>query len=222
MRPAQSRLCLPSMTTFLLIRHAAHDLLGKVLAGRAPDVHLNARGKMEAERLAERLESTPLRAVYAGPLERAQETAWPLAERQRLEIRTAPAFDEIDFGEWTSLTLAELGPRADWQLWNEARSRAEAPGGESMRAVQARVAQGLDRLEQAHPGEAVAIVSHGDVIKSALMHHLGIPLDFYMRLEIGPASMSVLVLDRGQPQVMAINAFGSIGPGAISGGARRV
>jgi broad specificity phosphatase PhoE len=199
---------LSSMTTFLLIRHAAHDLLGRVLAGRAPDVHLNARGRIEAELLAKRLAATPLAGVYAGPLERAQETAWPLAARQKLETRIAPAFDEIEFGEWTSLPFAELDPRPDWQLWNSARSQAVPPGGESMQAVQARVTGELARLESDNPGQTVAIVSHGDVIKGALMHYLSMPLDLHARLEISPASISVLVLHQGQPQVTLVNATG--------------
>src|SRR5689334_11013537 len=89
------------MTTFLLIRHAAHDLLGRTLAGRASDVHLNARGKMEAERLAERLADVPIRGLYTGPLERAQETAWPLASKLMLALRVHEGVDEINFGDWT-------------------------------------------------------------------------------------------------------------------------
>jgi Histidine phosphatase superfamily (branch 1) len=86
------------MTKFLLIRHAAHDLLGKVLAGRSPGVHLNARGKLEAESLADRLAMLSISAIYTGPLERARETAEPLSNRLRLELSLAPAFDEIEFG----------------------------------------------------------------------------------------------------------------------------
>src|SRR4051812_19673583 len=102
MRRGASPRPLPSMTTFLLIRHAAHDLLGKVLAGRTADVHLNAHGKIEAERVAKQLAGLPVSAIYTGPLERAQETAWPLAERRGLATTVTAAFDEIDFGDWTA------------------------------------------------------------------------------------------------------------------------
>ena len=116
------------MTTFLLIRHATHDLLGNTLAGRAPDVHLSAQGKLEAERLADRLTHLPIRAIYTGPLERSQESAWPLAMRLMLELRVHEGFDEIDFGTWTKKTFAELDPDPAWQQWNGRRSEASAPG----------------------------------------------------------------------------------------------
>jgi broad specificity phosphatase PhoE len=107
------------MTTFIFVRHAAHDLLGKILTGRAPGVHLNARGKMQAERLADRLSKLQIAAIYTGPLERAVETAGPLSDRFSLEKRLCPAFDEVDFGAWTSLTFAALDQRADWKAWTE-------------------------------------------------------------------------------------------------------
>lgn len=199
------------MTTFLLIRHAAHDLLGRSLAGRAPDVHLNARGKMEAERLAERLMDVPIRALYTGPLERAQETAWPLAGKLMLALRVHDGIDEIDFGGWTRKSFPELDPLPDWHRWNSERGNARCPGGESMREVQERVVRSLEELSAAHGDEHVAIVSHGDVIKSALMHYLGIPLNYILRLEISPASVSILTLNGSGAQVTLVNDTGEFG-----------
>src|SRR5688572_17283170 len=148
------------MTTFLLIRHAAHDLIGNTLAGRAIDVHLNARGKLEAERLADRVTHLPIRAIYTGPLERSQESAWPLAMRLMLELRVHEGFDEIDFGQWTRKTFEELEPDPAWKTWNAQRSEATAPGGESMVSVQQRIVGTLDRLAEEHQGEHVAVISH--------------------------------------------------------------
>ncbi len=199
------------MTTFLLIRHASLDLLGRALAGRAPDVHLNAHGKMEAERLAERLAAMPIRAIYTSPLERAQETAWPLASRLMLEARAEPGLTEIDFGDWTSRTFAELDARPDWQEWNAARGRAESPGGETMSAVQQRIVGTLAWLGEGNREATVAVVSHGDVIKAALMHYLGIPLDNVQRFEISPASVSVVALHPGGPQVSLVNDTSHLG-----------
>jgi len=198
------------MTTFLLIRHAAHDLLGRVLAGRASDVHLNARGKMEAERLGERLARFHCQAIHTGPLERAQETAWPAAGALGLDPQINSAFDEIDFGRWTSQTFAQLEHDPEWKRWNASRSQAQPPGGETMGAVQSRVVAGLEELARAAPGACVAVVSHGDVIKAALMHYLGIPLDFILRLEVGPAALSILELREGNPRILAINESGAL------------
>ena len=141
------------MTKFLLIRHAAHDLLGKVLTGRAPGLHLNAQGKLEAERLADRLAVFSISGVYTGPLERARETAEPLSNRLHLELFFAPAFDEIDFGSWTMLPFSELDQRPDWKAWNEFRDQSAPPQGEPILAVQSRTSKELERLAQTSYGE---------------------------------------------------------------------
>ncbi|MBE0696285.1 MAG: histidine phosphatase family protein, partial [Anaerolineaceae bacterium] len=74
------------MTTLLLIRHGENSMVGKRLAGRLPDVHLNEKGKQEAEQLAKVLGKAPIKAVYSSPLERAVETAEPLAQVLNLPI----------------------------------------------------------------------------------------------------------------------------------------
>jgi probable phosphoglycerate mutase len=199
-------------TTFLLLRHASHDLLGRVLAGRAPGVWLNDRGRAEAARLGEELARQPVHALYASPMERTQETARFLAERLGLELRLDDAFHEIDFREWTARSFDELAPWPEWQLWNRARHAAQPPGGETMAGAQARFVRGLERLAKQHAGECVAIVSHGDVIKAALMHYLEIPLSLIMRLEVEPASVSCLVHGPEHVQVPFINrSIGSMG-----------
>lgn len=179
------------------------------MTGRAPDVHLNARGKIEAERLADNLAQRPIHAIYTGPLERAWETAWPLSNRLMLERFLAPAFDEVDFGAWTSLTFADLEQRPDWRAWNQSR-RVTPPHGESIQAVQDRVATELLFLSETHPGKTVAIISHGEVIKSAVMHFLGVPVEFHLRLEISPASVSILTICKGEPEIKALNNTGHL------------
>jgi broad specificity phosphatase PhoE len=198
------------MTTFLLVRHAAHDLLGKVLAGRAPGVHLNTQGKLEAKLLADRLAKLPIRAIYTGPLERAQETAAPLSSHLMLQISPTPAFDEVDFGVWTSLSFAVLEQRSDWKQWNQFRNRATPPDGESIQRVQDRAIKELQLLTRSYPSETVAIVTHGEVIKTMLMHFLGLSSEFHWRLDISPGSLSILTLNNGEPQVKSVNDMGHL------------
>src|SRR3546814_6877824 len=100
------------MTTIFLIRHAAHDLVGRAIVGRMPGVHLSRAGRQQAEKLAERLAQEPLAALYSSPLARARETAEPLARRLRLELQIAEDLDEIDYGEWTGRTLDELAGKS--------------------------------------------------------------------------------------------------------------
>jgi broad specificity phosphatase PhoE len=198
------------MTTFIFVRHAEHDLLGKILTGRAPGVHLNAGGKMQADRLADRLSKLQIAAIYTGPLERAVETAGPLSDRFSLEKRLCPAFDEVDFGAWTSLTFAALDQRPDWKAWNESRDRTTPPEGENIQAVQERAATELHLLAHRYPNEIVAIVSHGEVIKSVMMYFLGISIRFHSRLEISPGSLSILTLLSGRAHVKAISDTGHL------------
>ena len=113
-------------------------------------------------------------------------------------------------GTWTKKTFAELDPDPAWQEWNARRSEASAPKGESMVQVQQRIVGALDRLTGEHEGEHVAIISHGDVIKSALMHDLGAPLDRIHQLEVSPASVSIVTAEGGYGKVMLMNETGEL------------
>lgn len=196
------------MTTFLLIRHASHDLLGKAIAGRSPGVRLSPKGRQEAADLAERLASVPLRAVYSSPLERTRETAEPLSARLGLEVRISEAILELDFGEWTGKSLEELRQDPRFGHFNSFRSGTRIPGGERMPEAQARFVGEMHRLAGLHPDEWVALVSHGDPIKSALAYYLGVPLDLFQRIEISPASVSVVELNEWGPRVLCVNGAG--------------
>lgn len=193
------------MTTFVLIRHAAHALVGHTIVGRAPGVQLSPAGLREAETLAERLEGSSIRALYSSPLERARATAAPLAARLRLQVRIAEELNEIDFGAWTNRTLAELHELEEWRRFNIFRSGSRIPGGETMIEVQERVLALFERLCSDHPGQTVALISHGDVIKASLAHYLGVALDLFQRLEISLASVSMIKIERYGPEVLLIN-----------------
>jgi len=197
------------MTRFLLIRHASCDTVGRVLSGRRPGVHLNARGVEEARRLAAALgraaPATPIHALYTSPLERARETAAPLAEALSLEPRASAALDEVDVGAWAGRTFEELQGEAEWGRWNAVRSASRAPGGESALDVAARVIGGLEELRRRHGDEAVALVTHQDVIRTALAHLAGIPMDLMLRLEVAPASVSVVDLADWGVRIVAVN-----------------
>jgi probable phosphomutase (TIGR03848 family) len=193
------------MTTFALIRHADHALLGHTIVGRAPGVRLSPEGVREAEALAERLEGSSIRALYSSPLERARETAAPIAARLRLEVQIADELNEIDFGEWTNRRLADLHELEEWRRFQIFRSGSLIPGGEAVVEVQARMLRLVERLCARHPGQTVALISHGDVIKATLSHYLGVPLDLFQRIEISPASISIVRLERSGPEVLLIN-----------------
>ena len=198
------------MTTFLLIRHASYDCLGRILGGRTPGLHLNPQGEQEAALLAQRLAGDrvlgPIHAVYSSPLERAQETAWPLANRLSVPLGGSEALNELDFGRWAGRPFADLDPLPKWQHWNAARAEARTDGGESMAEAQARIVGEMARLRDLHPEQTVALVSHADTIKAAILHILEMSLNEYWRLEISPASVSILNDDGEGPRLITVNA----------------
>ena len=196
------------MTTFLLIRHAACDPVGASIAGWAPGIHLNEQGRAQGERLAARLAGPPVTAVYTSPLERARETAAPLAARLGLGVHIEEGLGEIRFGEWTGRTLEELSALPEWRRFNSFRSGTRVPGGELLLEVQTRAVAALDRLRARHPGEMIALISHGDVLKAVIGHYAGIPIDLLERLEIDPASVSVVAVHDWGARLLRLNDTG--------------
>lgn len=192
-------------TTFLLIRHAAHGLLGRVLAGRMGGVHLSEEGRAQADGLAGKLRGEDVRLVQSSPMERARETAQPIAAALGLPVEVSPALGEIDFGAWTGRAFDELDGDAGWICWNAARSLARPPGGESAVEVLVRLLAHVERLRERHADETVALVSHCDVIRALLLHALGLPPEAYARIEIAPASISRLVIGDWGARVDGLN-----------------
>lgn len=192
--------------TFLLVRHASHDWLGRGFAGRLPGVGLNAQGQQEARELAERLAGVPVAAIYCSPQQRTRDTAAPLAGRLGLEPLIEAGFDEVDLGEWTGRTFDQLRTSGSaWEHWVERRASARPPGGEAFVEVPRRALAALHHLRARHPGGQVVVVSHGDVIKAVLASCLGLSLDLLERFDIAPASVSVVALGADWQQVRLVN-----------------
>jgi len=192
-------------TTFFLVRHAAHDRLGRVLCGRMPGVTLGDEGRAQAAALAERLVGEGLTGLYASPLERAQETAAPLADRTGLRLETLPALNEIDVGAWAGQDFDALHGDPAWTGWNRARHVTRPPGGETALEAQVRALRGLEDLRRRHGEARLALVSHADVIKLVIAHALGLGADAMHRFEVGPASVSVLVVGDWGAKVESLN-----------------
>ena len=192
------------MTVFHLVRHGEPAVFGRI-NGRTAGIGLSQRGRAEIALVAERLAGENIAALCASPLQRTRETAEILAERLDLPVGYRDDVIELDFGDWTGLTFDQVRADPRWPLWQSCRSIAAIPGGESMRQVQERVVGALFDLRRSHPEGGVAIVSHGDVIRAALLFALGMPLDFYARLEVGLGSLSTIRIDDFGIRVPAIN-----------------
>lgn len=192
-------------TTVFLVRHAAHDRVDRILCGRMPGVSLSQAGRKQAARLADRLAREPIATIHTSPLDRARETAAPLAVRLGLPAEVVEDLLEIDLGAWSGRSFDELETDPLWAAWNKARAMTRAPGGETMLEAQWRVVRHIERLRARYPERGVVLVSHGDVIKAALAYHLGLPLDAYGRFEISPASISTLVVGDWGAKVLSLN-----------------
>lgn len=191
--------------TFHLVRHAAHDRVGTILCGRMPGVHLGTLGKAQAERLAVRFAHETIASIHTSPLERAVETSEPIAARLGQPLEICEDITEIDFGAWSGTSFEALAQDPRWSAWNNARSNSRPPYGETMLEAQARVVGALEQLRHRHADRSVILVSHSDVIKAALLYHLGMPIDAYARFDIDPASVSTLVVGDWGSKVLRLN-----------------
>lgn len=197
------------MTVVLLVRHGQTPTTGQVLPGRARGLHLAEAGHQQAQRAAERLGELPkVAAVYASPLERARETAAPIAKVLGQRVIVEWGLVECDFGEWTGRSLSELMKLPEWATVQRAPSTFRFPEGESFSEMQHRMVSTLDRLRQRHVGETIVCVSHADPIKAAVAHALGTHLDLFQRIVISTCSISALAYGMGAPVVLTVNSTG--------------
>lgn len=199
--------------TLLLVRHGENDLIkARRLAGRLPGVHLNETGREQARRLAVRLASWPLAAVYSSPLERCYETATFIATPHGLPVRCHDGLLESDYGEWQGQAVDDLIQTELWKLVQITPSFVRFPGGESLRAMQQRVVEALHEIAAAHPRQPVVVCSHADPIRAAITCFLGAPLDLFHRLEIAPGSVSMVHFGSLGPRVLCVNDTGRLEP----------
>jgi len=183
------------MPLLLLIRHGENDYVktGK-MAGRLPGVHLNERGQKQAQALGEALKDVPIKAIYSSPLERAMETAAPIASAHKLQIIQEPDVMDADIGKWQGKSWKVLRLTKVWKIVQHAPSRFRFPDGESFTEAQTRLANVLERIVATHkkPGDIIAVVFHADPIKLVISHFLGMPLDHFQRLSCDTGSVSAV------------------------------
>ena len=191
--------------TILLIRHAAHVELGHTLSGRRRDVALSQDGLDQAEIVGDLLGVEPIAAVYSSPRERAYYTARQIADPHEVKVTVVDDLDELDFGDWTGRGFNELEGDPAWTEWNEARSTARPPNGESMAEAIERATAALAALAADHAGATIACVSHCDIIRGTIAHYLGLSLDNMLRFDIDPASVSRLALGGWGARIMTVN-----------------
>jgi probable phosphoglycerate mutase len=183
------------MPLLLLIRHGENDFVktGK-LPGQIEGIHLNERGQKQAQALGYGLKEVPIKAIYSSPLERAMETAEPIALARSLQIIPEPALRDANVGRWQGKSLKTLRLTNAWKIVQHSPSRFTFPEGESFVSVQTRIVNALEGIAKKHnkPKDVVAVVFHADPIKLAIAHFLGLPLDHFQRLSCDTGSLTAL------------------------------
>jgi probable phosphoglycerate mutase len=192
----------------LFIRHGHTDAVGARLVSRLPGSHLSAEGVSQVGALCELLRRVPIDAVYMSPLERARETAAVIARDRGLRPVVCDDINEVEFGEWTGREFKELARDPSWRRFNEHRASATVPGGECAETVRQRVVRALTTLHARHAGGTVALVSHADVIRAAVLHCAGLSADHWYRFEISPASVTVIDFVPEHPRLVSVNETG--------------
>ncbi len=195
------------MTTFLLIRHGENDYLKKnILVGIMPGVILNPRGLEQAHDLADSLKGFPIKAIYSSPLERAVQTAHPLAECLNLEVKIHSGLSDPDVGEWTGKKIKGLRKEASWIKIQETPSQAGFPRGETFSDVQKRLVGEMETIRHSHkPNDLVAVVFHADPIKMVLVRYLNIHLDLFQRFSVDTGSITVLRIQEHGATLLGLN-----------------
>ena len=203
------------MPILLLIRHGENDYLktGR-MAGRLPGIHLNQPGQEQAAALAESLKAWPIKAIHASPLERAVETAEPLARALGLAIQLHPSLMDTDVGDWQGMPLKKLRKLPLWKQVQEQPSQVRFPGGESFLELQERLVREIETLCAAYKRkDMLAVVFHADPIKLVLAHFMDMPLDAFQRLMVAPGSVSILVLGKSGGTLAGLNLRPPFGMG---------
>ncbi len=196
------------MPLLLLIRHGENDYVKtSKLAGHLPGIHLNERGQKQAEALGEALKDIPIKAVYSSPLERAMETAAPIANAHKLEMVTEPDLMDTNVGSWQGKSLKILRRTKLWSVVQNAPSRFRFPDGESFVESQVRYVNVLEQIIKQHnkPQDIVAVVFHADPIKLVVAYFLGMPLDHFQRLSCDTGSLTALYVGSTGANLLKLN-----------------
>ena len=185
--------------TILLVRHGETDWNRDQRWQGQADPPLNDEGRRQSRSLAEALAARPPHAIVSSDLARARETAEIVAATLGLRVELDPRLREIDVGEWSGVTMAEVE-----RLYPEGARRrgAGATGwetGESYEAMGRRVVEALHEIAVSHASERVLVVTHGGPIRALLAHAEGIDLSEWRRTRRGPdnADVETIVVENG-------------------------
>jgi phosphoserine phosphatase len=195
------------MTRILLARHGQTEW-NRVERFRGQiDVPLNAVGRQQAQALAIRLTGEPIDIVCAGPLERARDTAAPLALRLGQSVQILDGFMDINYGAWAGISPAEAAEQ-DPELaarWRSAPHLVRFPDGEGLSDIRQRIVTALEEVISQLPNGTAFLVGHQVVNKVLLCAVLGLDNSSLWRIGQDNACLNILEHHDGLYNIITLN-----------------
>jgi alpha-ribazole phosphatase len=203
-------------TRLLLIRHGAPHDDGRGRCYGTLDYGLSELGRRQSAELAARLENVGIGTVVSSPRARAKETASVLGRDVDVDERLR----ELDFGELEGRRYDEIAREQPslYRKWMTEPTGVRFPGGEAFDDLRARAAAAITDLVGASTGEAIAVVTHGGVVRAALADALGLPSERIFRLDVGYCRVTVVDWFEGTPVVRMVNGGGDLPDARLAAG----
>jgi 2,3-bisphosphoglycerate-dependent phosphoglycerate mutase len=194
-------------TRILLVRHGETDWNAAGRIQGHSDTPLNAAGRRQSRRVAQRLASEPVRALYSSDLARAFETATIIGESLALTVVTSARLRERSYGAWEGLTSAEIQVRYPEQfaMWRARSTDFAPPQGETRSQLLTRALDDLQAIARRHVREVVAVVTHGGLCYVLINHILGSVDGDQREFTFGNASIHTLEATGDRWSVTSLN-----------------
>lgn len=196
------------MTLLYFARHGETDDNARLVFQGQGGKGLNARGRAQARRLAERMHKARISTIVSSDLERAEETARIVGLACDVVPSVDPDLREVDVGRWTGKSheeIAELYPD-EWEAWSSGLD-VRRGGGETYSELAQRIEVAVLRIARMGARDPILVVSHGGSIKSYVARMLGVSVDGLRALAgVGNAGITIVERDtRGRLRLHAWN-----------------
>ncbi|MDY6908083.1 MAG: histidine phosphatase family protein [Chloroflexota bacterium] len=195
------------MTRVVLVRHGQTEWNREERFRGKVDIELDETGFRQVAAAAEQVAQYGPVAVYSSPLKRAMSTAEPIARRLGLRVEPLEGINDMDFGSWQGMAIAEVRERYPqlFEQWRYSPERLQIPGGESLDGVRDRVVAALDGAVARHEDQTFAFVTHRVVCKVLLCYLLGMDNSHFWQIAQDAAAINVFDVWEGGANVRLIN-----------------
>lgn len=184
------------MNNIYLVRHGETLWNATMRFQGTSDISLSEKGIMQAKKLAKKMKSIEISAIYASDLKRASETARYVAEEKGLNVNIVPDLREMCFGKWeghTKVEIDEISPN-QIDLFFSSPDKVEPPDGETFLQVQKRVCSAFYKIAKKHTDENILIVSHGGSIRTVIADILDMHLASVWRIRQDNTAFNIITL----------------------------